>query len=164
MRTTRPLAAIAIAGLLALAGCGDDDDDAGDDIGLAPDTTATTVSTDTTSSTTSSDDAGTQTTTTTGASGTSDTTAGASPIRACETYPEADDGVYPVFDAGEIVISRDGDTITLEQTRPADGWTATDDLEDDADEVEVDFRGNGREIEVEAEIDDGVMEVEVCDD
>lgn len=81
----------------------------------------------------------------------------------CETLPETADGVYTVSDAGEIQISSDGDTVSLVETRPAAGWTATGDTEDDSDEVEVYFRRDGREVEFEAELDDGRLEVEVCD-
>ncbi len=81
----------------------------------------------------------------------------------CDVLPEAVDGVYPVRDAGEIVVTREGNALWLVETRPAEGWTATGDTEDDADDVEVYFRSGDREIELEAEIDDGRLKVEVCE-
>jgi hypothetical protein len=93
-----------------------------------------------------------------------DATAGTGAARGrCRTLTEVPGGVYSVDDAGEIHITSDGSTVRLVETRPAEGWTATGDTEDDDDEVEVVFRSGNREVEFEAELDDGRLEVEVCD-
>lgn len=76
----------------------------------------------------------------------------------------ADDGVYRVGQSGELTMHRDGEQLVLEGVRPADGWDHRVDDNDDDDEVEVTFSGDGREIEFEAEIDDGALEIEVCED
>lgn len=135
----RPAAALAVAALTLVA-CGADDGD------------------------TPADDPTTTTTTTTAPTGDDGTATTQAPLARCERVPESTDGVYDLGDAGEIEIAVDGDTVRLVEARPAAGWTATDDTEDDDDEVEVSFRGDGREIELEVELDDGRLEVEICDD
>lgn len=67
-------------------------------------------------------------------------------------------------DAGEVEIRHEGDTVELVDVRPGDGWSATGDTEDDHDEVEVTFSSEGREIDFEAEVDDGRLEIGDCDD
>lgn len=50
--------------------------------------------------------------------------------------------------------------LSVSRVRPNEGWRASVDRDDD--EIEADFRRGGREVELEAEIDDGRLEVEVC--
>jgi hypothetical protein len=75
---------------------------------------------------------------------------------------------YTVADAGTAVAGREGDRLVLGQVSPAPGWTheVTDqevtDQEDD--EVEIEFRRGGEEVDLEVEIDDGRVEAEVCVD
>jgi hypothetical protein len=70
---------------------------------------------------------------------------------------------YTVADAGTAVVGREGDRLVLGQVSPAAGWTheVTD---QEADEVEVEFRRGGEEVDLEVEIDDGRVEAEVCVD
>lgn len=82
----------------------------------------------------------------------------------CERPADAGGGTFQVRDAGTVTISVDGSEVALVEARPSAGWTSTIDLDDDADKVEVDFIGNGRVLELEAEIDDGRLDVEVCED
>jgi hypothetical protein len=84
-------------------------------------------------------------------------------VAGCERLDERPDGVYAVGDAGEIEIDFDGTTVRVVEARPAEGWTASEDDEDDDDEVEVTFSGDDRAIEFEAEVDDGRLEIEVCE-
>lgn len=81
----------------------------------------------------------------------------------CVDLPEAPDGRYTVADAGTVTVDRDGDRLVLAAANPAEGWTA-DEVDRDDDEVEVEFRGDGVELDFEAEIDDGRLDVEVCSD
>ena len=64
--------------------------------------------------------------------------------------------------AGSIVVSKAGSTLTLVSTAPADGWTARVDTDDDdADEVEVDFRSATEVVELSVDIERGVIETEI---
>jgi len=83
------------------------------------------------------------------------------PRRCGQVAGEGD--VYRVGEAGQVELRHEGDTLELVEVRPADGWDYRVDDRDDDDEVEVTFRGNGREVEFEAEVDDGRLEVEICD-
>src|SRR5690606_35628303 len=65
-------------------------------------------------------------------------------------------------DAGDVTLRVEGDRLVLVDVQPSDGWTHRVD-EDDDDEIEIDFRDNGREIDFEAEIDDGRLKIDVCD-
>lgn len=81
----------------------------------------------------------------------------------CVDLPEADDGRYQVADAGTAVVRRDGGRLVIEEVEPASGWS-TEVTENVIDEVEIVFRGDGVELELEVEIDDGRTEVTVCHD
>ncbi|TKJ20923.1 hypothetical protein [Blastococcus sp. CCUG 61487] len=62
-----------------------------------------------------------------------------------------------------MTVTREGERLVLGEVVPAEGWTAVE-IDRDDDEVEVEFRGDGIELDFEAEIDDGRLEVEVCND
>jgi virulence-associated protein VagC len=89
---------------------------------------------------------------------------------------------FPVRDAGEVEIERDGDRLILIGARPNPGWELeAEDEEDDEDEddeeeeedeeleegdeddeeIEVTFVQGDREVEFEAEIDDGRLAIEI---
>lgn len=70
--------------------------------------------------------------------------------------------VFPAGEAGEVELALDGDRLVLVEVRPSAGWSHRVD-EDDDDEIEIDFHDNGREIDFEAELDDGRLKVDVCD-
>jgi hypothetical protein len=76
--------------------------------------------------------------------------------------PATADNVFQAGDAGEVELAIDGDRLVLVDVRPNDGWSHRID-DDDDDEIEIDFRDNGREIDFEAELDDGRLEIDVCD-
>jgi hypothetical protein len=139
-----PVTALAAAGLAA---CG------GDDADDAADTTATTSA----PATQPADD------TTTTAAGGGDTTAStAAPApTGCQRLDPSPDDVYQVADAGEVEVRREGNSLVLGEIRPADGWTHTVDDQGD-DEIEIDFRSNGREVDIEFEIEGDRLDVEVC--
>jgi hypothetical protein len=155
--TSSSLSLVAAVALAAgLVGCGNDDDTAAVDEAAPP----TTAIDDTT--TTPVDDTG-GAPDAEGPAGGGDAQQGQRVV-GCERLDVSPDGVYVVSDAGEIEIAHDGATVRLVEARPAEGWTATGDTEDDDDEVEVYFRRDGREVEFEAEVDDGRLEVDVCED
>jgi hypothetical protein len=82
----------------------------------------------------------------------------------CAELAEAADGRYVVSDAGEVVVRRQGDDLVLEEVRAAEGWRFEGDRKGKKDdEIEVTFRREGRKVEFEAELDDGDLEIEVCD-
>lgn len=68
---------------------------------------------------------------------------------------------YEVGDAGQVTFSVDGDELVLDEVSPAAGWTA-DVVSDRGDELEVEFRSDHRTMDFEAELEDGDLEVEVC--
>jgi len=82
--------------------------------------------------------------------------------RRCEQLA-GENNVYQVGEAGQVELRHEGDTLDLVEVRPAEGWSHSVDDRDDRDEVEVTFSREGREIEFEAEIDDGRLDVEICD-
>jgi hypothetical protein len=88
--------------------------------------------------------------------------AGQELVAGCERLDERPDGVYAVGDAGEIQVESDGSTVRVLEVRPAEGWTFSEDDQDD-DEVEVTFRRDDRAIDFEAELDDGRLHIEVCE-
>src|SRR5690606_39202208 len=93
----RPLVPFTIVACLALGACGDDDDPAADVsptvTASAPDATAATNTTATLDGDTTGSTAAAQ--------------AAADRRPGCEDHPEADDGVYQVSDAGEVVVVRE---------------------------------------------------------
>jgi hypothetical protein len=91
--------------------------------------------------------------------------AGQRPARdECVTLPEAPDGLYQVADVGTVTVTVDGDRLVLGTVTPAEGWEA-EEVEEERDEIEVEFRAPGEdEIDFEAELDDGRLQVKVCND
>jgi hypothetical protein len=147
MRIAAAMSAISVVALLGLAACGD----GGDNQSKAPAETTTTSAPPKTRTTSAPPK-----TTTTGGGAT-----GPAPGK-CLNLNEAASGVYPVGEAGEVEVRRSGGRLTLVEARPAEGWQASGDDAKEADEVEVDFRRGGSEIEFDAEIHVGRMEIEVC--
>lgn len=81
----------------------------------------------------------------------------------CVRVEPAPDGRYQVFDAGSAVVTFADGRLTLESVTPADGWThRVDDQE--PEEVEIAFRRGTEELDLEVEIDDGRLEVSICND
>lgn len=83
-------------------------------------------------------------------------------VEGCVDLEESPDGVYAVSDAGEVVVTSDGDRLALADVRPAEGWSVRKTSAKD-DKVEVELRAD-RKVTLEAELDDGEVEIEVCDD
>ncbi|MGE2726915.1 hypothetical protein [Mycolicibacterium pulveris] len=81
----------------------------------------------------------------------------------CVRIEPAPDGRYQVFDAGSAVVTFADGRLTLESATPADGWThRVDDQE--PEEVEIAFRRDAEELDLELEVDDGRLEVKICND
>ncbi|MDQ2636877.1 MAG: hypothetical protein M3Y83_08390, partial [Actinomycetota bacterium] len=81
----------------------------------------------------------------------------------CVRVDPAPDGRYQVFDAGSAVVTFADGRLTLQSVTPADGWThRVDDQE--PEEVEIAFRRGAEELDLEVEVDDGRLEVEICND
>ena len=72
----------------------------------------------------------------------------------CLALPEAADGRYTVADAGIVVVTRDGDRLVLGEITPAEGCTA-EEVDTEADEVEVELRNDADELDLEVEVEDG---------
>lgn len=56
-----------------------------------------------------------------------------------------------------------GDRLVLGEVVPAEGWTYEVDDQDD-DEVEIEFRLDGEELDLEVELHDGRVEARICAD
>ncbi|MGV0645052.1 hypothetical protein [Mycolicibacterium sp. XJ879] len=81
----------------------------------------------------------------------------------CVRIDPAPDGRYQVFDAGSAVVTFADGRLTLGTVTPADGWThRVDDQE--PEEVEIAFRRGPEELDLEVEVDDGRLEVSICND
>ncbi len=154
----RSLAVVGASVLVLLAGCGDDDPSPAGDVSLDGQQPTDDPSTD------PSADPSTGPSTDDPSNGAEPQGSSQTPGSRCQTLDEASDGVYDLGDAGELVMERDGETLRLVEVRVADGWRYEEDDVDDDDEVEVTFRSDGREIEFEADVDDGWLDVEVCED
>lgn len=72
----------------------------------------------------------------------------------------ADPGSFDLGPAGTAVLSVDGSSVLLDDLTVADGWTVTDQDTSDG-EVEIELRRDNVSWELEAEIDDGRLEVEI---
>ncbi|GIG39283.1 hypothetical protein [Cellulomonas phragmiteti] len=82
----------------------------------------------------------------------------------CVDIPVPDDGIYTVYDAGTAVVTFEDGALVLGEVTAADGWTARVD-DQDADEVEIDFRRSADEVlDLEVEVDDGRVEAQICHD
>lgn len=80
----------------------------------------------------------------------------------CVDIPPPADGRYTVYEAGSAVVEfRDG-RLVLGEVVAAEGWTSRVD-DQEADEVEIDFRRGGQEVlDLEVEVDDGRVEAKIC--
>jgi hypothetical protein len=136
-KRVRAYLAVALVLTVALAACADDDADSPAGSGDAPRATVTPPPGNTATETPG--------------------------LGANQTSGETRDGhhVFRASDAGEVEIRREERRLALVEVRPSSGWTHLVDERDD--EIEVDFRNDGREIEIEIELDDGQLEVQVCD-
>jgi glucose/arabinose dehydrogenase len=83
-------------------------------------------------------------------------------VEGCVELEEAPDGVYAASDAGEVVVTSDGDRLALADVRPAEGWSVRKTSAKD-DKVDVELRAD-RKVTFAAELDDDEVEIEVCDD
>lgn len=81
----------------------------------------------------------------------------------CVRVDPAPDGRYQVFDAGTAVVIFADNRLTVESVAPAEGWTHRVD-DHRPDEVEIEFRRGAEELDLEVEIDDGRLEVTICND
>ncbi|WP_326546708.1 hypothetical protein QGN32_00225 [Mycolicibacterium sp. ND9-15] len=81
----------------------------------------------------------------------------------CVRLEPVPDGRYQVFDAGSAVVTFADGRLTLESVTPAEGWTHQVD-DEEADEVEIEFRRGADELDLELEIDNGRLEVKICND
>jgi len=70
-----------------------------------------------------------------------------------------------VYETATVTVT-DG-RLAIADVQAADGWTSPVD-DEDADEVEIDFRpdaqGTQDVLDLEVEIDDGRVEVQICND
>lgn len=64
-------------------------------------------------------------------------------------------GPIDMAGAGSVRLNRSGGRLSVSRVRPNRGWRADVERDDDRDEVKVEFRRGDREVELEAEIDDG---------
>lgn len=161
MHPVRLLGVALLATSVALVGCGDDGDDTAAE---NTDTTASTSATSADDTTTSMEDATTSTTAGDTAPPAQGTPVDPPPDDECVRIDENAENVYRITGVGEVELRRSGDALELVEARPEAGWQASGDEEDDPDEVEVDFRNNGDEFSFEAEIEDGRIEIELCND
>lgn len=81
----------------------------------------------------------------------------------CVRIDPAPDGRYQVFDAGSAVVTFADNRLTLETVTPAEGWTHQVD-DEEPDEVEIEFRRGDEQLDLELEVDDGRLEVKICND
>ncbi len=89
-------------------------------------------------------------------------TASASPAAGTGTVP-ADGTTYDAGEAGTVTVVEDGGVLSITATTTADGWTA--DIDDpQGREVEVDFTDGAREIDFDAQLEDGQTRIRVRDD
>lgn len=173
-RTAAPAAVLGVAAL-ALSACGGTD--SGSTVGpveVGTETVPGSATTDdagdgTTSSTTDDSTTDDSTTPTAGDTGTAEA-AGLPPRPErdrCVDVPEATDGVYTVYEAGTATVTVADGRLTLVEVQAADGWTSRVD-DEDADEVQIDFRPDGQGsqdvLDLEVEVDNGRVEVRICND
>jgi hypothetical protein len=84
-------------------------------------------------------------------------------LNQCVAVDPAPDGRYQVFDAGSAVVTFADGRLTIESVTPAEGWThRVDDQE--PDEVEIEFQRGAEQLDLELEVDDGRLEVDICND
>ena len=80
-------------------------------------------------------------------------------VETSQKLRDADGGTYRLGDAGAVEIRQQGDGISLVQTRATGDWGA-DVVGRDGDEVEVRFERQDERWKLEADLDDGRLEVE----
>lgn len=68
--------------------------------------------------------------------------------------------VYQVGPAGEVELRDDNGRLVLVDARPNQGWRV-EDVEEEADEVELDFVRGNEEWKFEAELEEGQIDVEI---
>lgn len=168
-RTAAPAAVLGVAAL-ALSACGGTD--SGSTVGpveVGTETVPGSATTDDTGDGTTSSTTDDSTTPTAGDTGTAEA-AGLPPRPErdrCVDVPEATDGVYTVYEAGTATVTVADGRLTLVEVQAADGWTSRVD-DEDADEVQIDFRPDGQGsqdvLDLEVEVDNGRVEVRICND
>lgn len=72
----------------------------------------------------------------------------------------AEPGTFELGPAGTATLSVSGGTVTLDDLTVSDGWSVTEQDTSDG-EVEVELRRDNVRWELDAEVDDGVLEVEI---
>lgn len=88
--------------------------------------------------------------------------ASASPAPGTGTVP-ADGTTYEAGEAGTVTVVEDGGVLSITETTTADGWMA--DIDDpQGREVEVDFTDGAREIDFDAQLDDGQIRIRLHDE
>src|SRR5690606_40349133 len=81
----------------------------------------------------------------------------------CVRIDPAPDGRYQVFEAGSAVVTFADGRLTVESVTPAEGWTHQVD-EREPGEVEIEFRRDAEQLDLELDVDDGRLEVKICND
>jgi hypothetical protein len=78
---------------------------------------------------------------------------------------EAVPGTWQVGDAGTVTFDVVDGALVLEDVSENEGWSVTD-IEEAADEIEVDFRRDDVEVEIEIELESGgtILEIEIDTD
>jgi len=108
-------------------------------------------------------DPGSNATQETAAVGDAEPEAGDEPVAGCQQLDERPDATYPVGDAGEIEIAAEGSGVRVASTSPAEGWTVEEERTGAGGELEVTFRQDERQIDFEAQVVDGALQIEVCE-
>lgn len=72
----------------------------------------------------------------------------------------ADPGTFTLGSAGAVDLAVDGGSVNLVDLSVSDGWTVTEQDTDDG-EVEIELRRDNVTWELDAEVDDGQLEVEI---
>ncbi len=79
----------------------------------------------------------------------------------CEPVAESADGRYVVVDAGEITLRMEEGMLRL-NVSSSNGWSTS--VHSENSEAEVEFRQGDDELDFEAEIEDGRLVLQICDD
>lgn len=79
----------------------------------------------------------------------------------CEPVPESSDGRYVVADAGEITLRLGTGALQLEVSSSG-GWSTSVDSDDD--EADVEFRRGDDELDFRADLENGRLVLQICDD
>ncbi|OLT43992.1 hypothetical protein BJF85_20855 [Saccharomonospora sp. CUA-673] len=81
----------------------------------------------------------------------------------CVDVPPQPSGEYQVYEAGTAQVVREGNRLVLRGVQPSEGWRQSVDSRD-RDEVEIEFRKGREQLDLEVELDDGRVEVQICND